>query len=469
MTPSLIAMLLSGAAGADANAAQLVIHPAPPPPAFYARLNDDFTVRVRTPGGPWRDLYEYNVKVDLDRPQDATMVTFDMAGPIEVQVRKNNGDVRRVAVRPGSKRITAKLAGNIATFRLNRPEKISVEFDGDRLHNLHILANAIETARPDRNDPNVIWYGPGVHELPAGEKAFRIPSNKTLYLEGGALLRGPVVIDKAENVKVLGRGIVDQPDRGFEVIYSKNVTIDGPIVANPKHYTVFCGQSAGLVVRNLKTFSADKWSDGLDFMSCSDVIVDDVFLRTSDDSIAIYGHRWNFYGDARNVLVTNATLWADVAHPINIGLHGDAEKSAAGEVIENLLFRNIDILEHDEDDPNYQGAMAINPSDRNLVRNVLFDDIRVDDFQEGQLVNLRVVYNPKYSAAPGRGIENILFRNISYTGANDHVSVIAGYDDARRVREVRFENLRINGRKILDAAEANIDIGEHADNVRFHP
>lgn len=48
-------------------------------------------------------------------------------------------------------------------------------------------------------------------------------------------------------------------------------------------------------------------------------------------------------------------LWADVAHPINVGGHGDPD-SLTGEVIENLTFHNIDILEHDEDDPLYQGV-----------------------------------------------------------------------------------------------------------------
>jgi hypothetical protein len=275
------------------------------------------------------------------------------------------------------------------------------------------------------------------------------------------------VLDNVENVKILGRGVIDEPERGIEISRSKGITIDGPIVVNPKRYTVSCGQSSDIRIHNLKTFSASPWSDGLDFMSCSRVRVDDVFLRTSDDSIAIYGHRWDFRGDARDYLVTNAVLWADVAHPINIGLHGDT--TGNGETLENIRFQNIDILEHDEDDPNYQGAMAISDGDNNLVRNVVFDSIRVDDFEEGQLVNLRVVFNQKYNTAPGRGIENILFRNVTYTGANQYVSVIAGYDGTRGVRGVRFEHLIINGRRIGSAREANIDIGEHVSGVTFRP
>ncbi|WP_211253740.1 hypothetical protein [Flavobacterium daejeonense] len=51
-------------------------------------------------------------------------------------------------------------------------------------------------------------------------------------------------------------------------------------------------------------------------MSCSDVEIDNVFMRNSDDCITIYGHRWDFYGDARNYFIHNAVLWADVAYLI---------------------------------------------------------------------------------------------------------------------------------------------------------
>ncbi|WP_317044485.1 glycosyl hydrolase family 28 protein [Hymenobacter crusticola] len=161
------------------------------------------------------------------------------------------------------------------------------------------------------------------------------------------------------------------------------------IVKNPQHYTVYGGQSNHLTIRNLKSFSAKPWSDGIDLMSCSDVLVDDVFLRTSDDCVALYGHRWQFYGNARNVTVQNSTLWADVAHPTNLGLHGDTD--IAGDTLEHITFRNLDILEHDEDGPNYQGCRAISGGDLNLVRDVRYEDIRMEDFEEDQLLNLRVL------------------------------------------------------------------------------
>ncbi len=188
-------------------------------------------------------------------------------------------------------------------------------------------------------------------------------------------------------------------------------------------------------------------------------------MRNSDDCIAIYGHRWEAYGNVRNIQIKNSTLWADIAHPINIGLHGNAE--ADGDTIEHITFSNIDILEHDEDDRNCQGCMAICPSDNNLVRNITFDNIRVENFQEGQLFNIRVLNDKKYSKAPGRGIENILFKNIQYNGKGANPSIIYGYDNERRVKNITFENVRINGKFIKNAADGDIKIGEHTVDIKF--
>lgn len=93
---ALWALLHVGAALAD-NVLQVF----PFPEAMrYTAHNDDYTVRVRTPGGVWQDLYEYNVKVDLDKPQkDASVVYFNFDGEVEVAVQKNNGRFAAVAIR----------------------------------------------------------------------------------------------------------------------------------------------------------------------------------------------------------------------------------------------------------------------------------------------------------------------------------------------------------------------------------
>lgn len=420
---------------------------------FYSAHNDDFTVKVRTLGGEWKNLYEYKVHVDMDKVQEASMVQFDMKGSVEVMVKKNNGTIREVDIRPLNNGVKYTQIRDAIFFTLERPQYLSVEFNGDRLHNLHLFANPMETETYTESRKGVMYFGPGVHkpkDLPNNQ--IRIPSNTIVYLAPGAVVKAKLLVDKAENVRIIGRGILDHPMRGIEVTDSKNVLIEGVTVVNPDHYTVFGGGTNGLTIRNLKAFSCKGWSDGIDLMCCRDVLIDNVFLRNSDDCIAIYNHRWNWRGGSSNIIVQNSVLWADVAHPINMGGHGDSD-SLTGEVLEDVTVRNVDILEHDEDDSLYQGSMNIDCGDKNIVRNVLFEDIRVESIQDGRLFCLKVLYNPKYNKAPGNLIEGITFRNITYDGVGENPSIIKGIDENHSVRNVTFENVVINGKRMKNVDE----------------
>ena len=351
--------------------------------------NDDYTVRVRVPGGDWKDLFEYNVQVDMDRVQDASMVQFDMGSPVEVMVKKNNGTIHEVDIRPQARKVQYVQNKNVITFTLDKPQYLSVEFNGDRLHNLHLFANPMETETYSKEEKGVMYFGPGVHrpkDLPNNQ--IRIPGNTTVYLAPGAVVKAKLLLDKVENVRIIGRGILDHPVRGIEITDSKNIVIDGITVVNPDHYTVFGGGAEGVTIKNLKSFSCKGWSDGIDMMCCHDVLIDNVFMRNS--------------------------------------------------------------LEHDEDDVPYQGCMAIDAGDRNRVKNILFEDIRVESIQEGRLFHINVRFNGKYDKQPGQSIDGVTFRNITYNGVGENPSLIKGLDKDRMVRDVIFENVVVNGKKMKD-------------------
>lgn len=461
-----IGLFMIGTFVCDAIAQNSVVTYPVPRQMYYSMHNDDFTVQVRPAGEKvWTDLYEYKIKVDMDTNSDASFVQFDFDGKVEVKVQKNNGEVRSAVIRPFSKGITPKIEGNVMTFMLDHPYDISLECNGDRLNNLHIFTNPIEKNRPRKGDNGVMYFEAGLHEPENEEKTFVIPSNTTVYLEPGAVLKGKLFCDSVENVKICGRGFLLTPQQGVGIEFSKNITIDGLTVLNPRHYTVSGGQSSNITIRNLRSFSYQGWSDGIDMMCCSDVLIENVFMRNSDDCIAFYNHRWAFYGGSRNLTVQNSTLWADVAHPVNIGGHGNPDADP-GEVMENVTIRNVDILEHDEDDPPYQGCIAIDAGDRNLVRNILCENIRVESIQEGRLLYIKTRFNDKYDKQPGRGVEDVVFRNISYSGPNDSQCVLEGLDKDRLVKNVTFENVVINGKKV-DKLDDYFRYNEFIENIRF--
>jgi len=435
-------------------------------------LNPRFTVKVHAPGEAWRDVPVYIVKVDAVRgvqhtPLDSSMCYFDFAGTVEVSVTLHADAIRSARIRPLSYNIQPAVQGSTLTFSLSQPRNVSVEVNGDIFANLHLFSNPIENERPDPNDPRVLYYGPGLHTIPGNR--LLVPSGKTVYIAGGAVVRGQIVCNGVSDVRVLGRGIIDQPRGSLRIANSARVEVDGVIGSQ-----FFTGGSRNVTIRNVKCISYVGNGDGMNVISSQDVLIDGVFNRNSDDCITVYATRLGFTGGSRGVTVQNSTLWADVAHPILVGTHGNTPNP---ETIEDLVFSNLDILDHMEPQIDYQGTMALDAGDSNLIRNVRFENIRVEDFRRGQLVNIRVFYNRKYCTSPGRGIENVYFKNVTYSGSHAEISVIAGYDDARMVRNLVFENLVINGTLIWDKMPkpawyktsdmARFFVGEHVDGLEF--
>ena len=108
-------------------------------------------------------------------------------------------------------------------------------------------------------------------------------------------------------------------------------------------------------------------------MCCRHVKIHNVFLRNSDDCIALYNHRWWYWGGSSDFDISRATLWCDWAHPVNIGTHGD-DRSETGETLENVRIHDCDILFHVGD-----GMLTIGCGDKNTIRDVTYDSIRIED------------------------------------------------------------------------------------------
>lgn len=449
----------------EAAGTTLKVYPAPQ----GVGLNTQFTVKVRVPGGEWQDLDEYDTTVGAARPSHASFVYFDTDGPVEVSVTDNIESVTSAAIRPLSNNIIPAIDGNTMTFIIDGPKKLSFEVNGDVNHNLMIFANPIETNPPSPTDPNVIYLGPGLYK-----QHYTVPSGKTLYLAGGAVIQGGINLDNATNAKVLGRGVLDHPPvRAISADYANQITIDG-IIVNDYGYgdnggcAINLGNSSNVTINNFKAFSYQKWTDGIDTFSAYNIKINDYFGRTGDDSIAIYTARQNggkiWSGDSSRISMTNSILMPDLARPINIGTHGYPNAPGGGYTISDISFSNLDILLHNAQDTGRTSPIQFAVGDGNLVQNVKFTDIRIEDNSVGKIVQV-ATQNTVLGA--GRGLHNVYFKNVSYTGSNQNASIINGYNSSRITENITFENLTVNGNLILDAASGNFSINGYTKNIRF--
>ncbi len=469
-------MLAVSLATSVAAHAAVVTYPAPE----GARLNDSFGVEVRECGTEeWQPVDVYNVLVDevsdgRHKVVNSSMAYFDFDGRVDVRVTPRGRRIESVAVRPSSYGIDHSEREGSIYFSLDRPRKLSVEVNGDIFDNLQLFANAIDTEAPTakqlkklRKDKNYIYFGPGYHVF----DTLQVRSGQRVYVAGGAVVDGVIEVSDASDVRVSGRGMV-YPHRkmGLRVQRSNNVTVEGL-------FTTQCavGQSDSVHIENVKLMSYYGWGDGFNVFASNNISYNDCFARTSDDCTTIYATRKGYQGGCRNIRFENMILWADVAHPIMIGLHSETERR---EVIEDALYRNIDVLDMKEKQIDYQGVFAITCGDDITVRNIRFEDVRVENFRQGKLIDIRICYNKKYCTAPGLAVEDIYFKNIYYNGDRSELSMIIGYDETRKVRGVHFDNLVINGEKIYDkmpgkpgwyktADMARIFVGEHVEDVTF--
>lgn len=436
-----------------------------------AELLSDYTVLVRQ-DNHWLKVPTYKWRADsvaAGRHQavPVSVAMLDFTETAEIAVVCHREPIQHYAIRPLSYQIPNRQQGDTIFFTLDRPRYLSIEINGHRFGNLHLFAdNPLPKMKRKRN---VVYFGPGMHKL-QGDTLWA-KSGQTIFIDQGAVLKGTIMVKHCHDVRIMGHGIVNPGARqGIVVNRSKRVLVDGLFTTQ-----IPVGTCDSVTVRNAKVMSWYGWGDGMNVFASSHVSYDHVFCRTSDDCSTIYCTRLGNVGSCHNIRVNDAVYWADVAHPIMIGLHGDIDKN---EEISDVVYENVDILRHNEYQLDYQGCIGINNGDNILCRDLTFRNFHIEDIENGMLFNFRVCYNKKYCHAPGRGIKNVLLDNISYQGRTPNISLILGYNENRKVNGIRFQNFNINGKLITDdmpgkpkwyktADMARIFVGEHAEDLSF--
>jgi hypothetical protein len=449
----------------------------------YTAHNDDYTVRVRSPGGKWRNLYEYRIRVDFDTLQNASLVYFDFSGKVEMEIAKNNGTFNAAELLPQRPGMRLARSGSILRLTLDKPERFSIQFDDDRLHNLHILAGAVPADKPE---PGAIYYGPGFHKPADGGNRFPVKSGDRIYLAPGAVLRGSFALNQVRDVKIMGRGLLYNPGHAIDLDGASDVEVRDLIVVNDERADAArimnIRNSENVSVKDVSGFTAGKWADGYNISSSRHVTIDGGYLRTSDDAVVVYSVTdcpickerpirpvgppgVSQPADTFDIKVRDLTIWNDVAHSMFVGHFGDAD---APRTVSDVTFDNIDVVNFDEDDLQWDGVMAIYSGNATLIKNITFSDIRVHRIEEGRLFNIvadqtqLTIPSAQANTKPGRGIEGVMLRNISFDGRGmPGQSLISGLAPGTEIKDIKIENLRVGGKRVGSKEAADIDVGPY--------
>ena len=277
---------------------------------------------------------------------------------VKVRVEKRGKGFSSVEVRPSSYKIAVdKISDNIVEFTLpdDKSRKVSVEFDGDRQHNLFLFGGNPDSDKPSGG--NVIYYGPGEHT----EEKLVLTDNQILYVEEGAVLYTCVEVN-GDNVTIAGNGIIS----GEKLEHKGNVYAEGPKLISVKNdskiiknftikditlidspnWTLSLSGTKGALIDNVNIISWILNGDGIDLTSCQNTIVMNCFIRTYDDclSLKVTPFHGGFTGNTENVNIENCILWCDLARCVMVGPEaGDQEQLKYS--IKNCGIRNSILLE----------------------------------------------------------------------------------------------------------------------------
>ena len=309
---------------------------------------------------------------------DYAFATFDFTGSVNVTVTAANGaGLTRAVIRPRSARISSQVVGDSMIFTLDAPRKLSIEPDGIN-GPLLLFANRPESNSVRQGDPNVIYFGPGIHK----PERIVLKAGQTLYLAGGAVVKGAILARNADHIRICGRGILDGTDWPWlkgpaghlvGIQDSTAVTIEDIIIRGSFAWTVVPMRCRQVTIRNIKIAgSRVQNDDGINPCNSQDVLIEDCFVRTDDDCVALKGLRNLNRPDApvRGITVRRCVFWCDRAR---IFLFAHESQAPA---IENLTYEDCDIV-------HYQMTpFLLEPGELMPIRNAHFENFRIEG--EGQ-------------------------------------------------------------------------------------
>lgn len=445
---------LTLAGGYAARGAEVRVYPAPagePLSTSYtlAVEGKDAPVYIAKVGAPdkarrWRAMDDkLNSALFYDT---ASFAYFDIDGAVNVTVNCPDA-VKEAKILPTSFGIKPAVEGKRITFKLDKPRNVVLEINGNWVNSLQIFANPMEKDAPSAQDPNVIYYGPGIHEVEGG---VHVTSGKTVYIAGGAVVRGKlkdgrrggaVFAIEGDNITLRGRGIIDGglfPTHAKNMIsvHGSNIRLEGVIVRDSPHWTIPIRVADHVKIDNIKLLGYRANSDGIDICNARDVEVKGCFLRTLDDLVVIKTYMKG-QGEARDIRVSECVLWNEVAHALSIG-------AELRDNVSNVRFFNCDVI-HDK---GREWALRVYHCDAALIHDVVFEDIRIEETRK--LISLWI-NKAVWSKDEERGrIENVTFRNIQATGDKPLVE-LKGYDKDHLVRNTRLEGVAVNGQPLKAA------------------
>ena len=429
-------------------------------------------------------LFVYDVMVNHEHiwnantvPSTTPMTYFDFRGEVRLDIEMPGlgKPVESARVLPLSWGIEPHVEEGHVSFTITEPGQYTVVFNDSVNKALHIFANPPETDKPDPDDPNVYYIGPGEWTM----DAVSLQSGQTLYLSGGAVLHSIVSVANAENVRICGRGIIDGSDYAawnqpgcyarvpIDLNHSKNVAVEGIILANSNCWNFNSYSSSHVRIDNVKIISGRQNGDGFTFQSCTDHVVTNCFARTWDDSLVIK----NYSGSTKGITFRDMQVWTDLAQSMEIGYETDKGMTLDPEISE-VLFENITVLYN-----FHKPVISIHNADDAFIHDITYRNIMVenalmqgDNGNNKELIEMTLQKNGNWSTVKDEygSIDDVLIDGLTVLNTADGKvpeSRFFGHGPDNGITNVTLQNVTILGSPVTDLKALHASVNEFCENI----
>ena len=418
---------------------------------------------------------DYEVYVE-DRAQtvfstsEPDICAFGCTSRVSVKVSFPDTIVSSVAVRPLSKDFSHHWNGNILSLSMSPGERVVVERNDDRAKPLFIFANPIESA-PSPDDASVTVYKAGTIS-DAGQ--INMSSGETLYIEGGAWVRGFIRATDADNISIRGCGVLDVREAtegaAIRLTGCDEVELRDIITLNCSGHTTHLQQCSNVTVDNYKVAAVynvnnvnGHENDALNLISCNHAAVSRCLSYCHDDAFCIKSVSG---ASSSDISYNDCIAW---------NVHGGNSFDIGYEVgsdITNVRYKQIYSI-HSRGNTNLirSSDLGIHVGASGTVSDVTYEDVYLEESDNWTMM-LRIWdkdsglssppagYDPALYV-PGR-IKGVRLKNIYVLYDMVNGSYLDGYDAYHRVEDVTVDGLYIGGVRASSAADAKIYVNEYA-------
>ena len=384
--------------------------------------------------------------------QEVHQASFACDGSVEVSIEVPS-QIGRVTIHPLSRGIRSTSAGTTVRFSIPGPGKYYIQIDS--LPPLFLFADPVEHQSVSSSEEGVLYFGPGVHH--AG--FITLKDNETVYIAPGAIVYGGIRAKGVRHVRVTGRGILDggaEFDQMVLIEDCSDVRIEGIMIRNGLGWTNTLVHCDGVTYDGVKVISFCPAGDGIDPLGSENIVIQDCFLRCTDDCIAIKAPKPG--QNVKNILVQrNVMIGFAFSDGVTIGFETNADS------VSDITVRNCDvILARGGSRVEGHSGFSIICDGPAVISHVLYDDVRVEK-AEIKLFELNITDGTKYGVGPPGHIEDVRLKNITW--AHEGPIVLQGFDGLHKIHSVTFENCSVAGKPLREVQKNVMKIGGFVDGV----